>query len=41
MRSAVAALGEAEVRSIIEEQGQIEVTCEFCKDTYQFGEVGV
>jgi molecular chaperone Hsp33 len=38
MASAVAALGEAEVQDIIEEQGQIEVTCEFCKQTYQFSE---
>lgn len=28
MRSAVAALGEAEVKDIIEEQGHVEVTCE-------------
>lgn len=38
MATAVAALGEDEVRDIIKEQGQIEVTCEFCKQTYQFEE---
>jgi molecular chaperone Hsp33 len=38
MASAVAALGEAEVKSILEEQGKVEVTCEFCKDTYSFEE---
>ena len=25
-----------QVRSILEEQGMVEVTCEFCRDTYQF-----
>eukprot|EP00889_Picochlorum_renovo_P000804 jgi/Picre1/27834/NNA_000798.t1 len=38
MASAVAALGEKEVKDIIEEQGHVEVTCEFCKQTYQFTE---
>ncbi|KAK9803149.1 hypothetical protein WJX72_002817 [[Myrmecia] bisecta] len=38
MKRAVALLGEAEVKQILEEQGKIEVTCEFCKDTYQFQE---
>ena len=38
MASAVAALGEDEVRDIIKEQGMIEVTCEFCKQSYQFEE---
>lgn len=38
MASAVATLGEKEVRSILEEQGKIEVTCEFCRDTYDFEE---
>lgn len=27
-----------EVESIIEEQGKVEVTCEFCKDTVVFTE---
>lgn len=27
-----------EVESIIEEQGKVEVTCEFCKDTVVFSE---
>lgn len=38
MASAVAALGREEVQSILEEQGKVEVTCEFCKDTYHFYE---
>lgn len=38
MASAVATLGETEVRSILEEQGKIEVTCEFCRDTFDFEE---
>lgn len=38
MRSAVALLGEQEVRGIMEEQGKIEVTCEFCRQTYSFSE---
>ena len=38
MASAVATLGEEEVKSILEEQGKIEVTCEFCRDTYDFQE---
>lgn len=29
-------LGEAEVSSILEEQGQVEVTCEFCGRSYLF-----
>ncbi|PSC75263.1 heat shock 33 [Micractinium conductrix] len=38
MRSAVALLGEKEVREIIDQQGKIEVTCEFCRETYEFPE---
>lgn len=38
MRSAVATLGETEVRSILEEQGSVEVTCEFCRETFKFEE---
>lgn len=38
MASAVALLGEHEVQSILEEQGKIEMTCEFCKETYSFQE---
>ena len=41
MKKAVAALGVDEVKAIIEEQGMIEVTCEFCKSTYQFDEADV
>lgn len=38
MKRAVATLGETEVRSIIEEQGFLEVTCEFCKTSLKMGE---
>lgn len=38
MKQAVALLGADEVRSIMEEQGKIEVTCDFCRQTYQFAE---
>lgn len=38
MASAVAALGKDEVESILREQGKVEVTCEFCKETYDFHE---
>jgi len=31
-------MGQAELRSIIEEQGKIEITCEYCRKTYSFGE---
>lgn len=34
-------LGEAEAKSILEEQGQIEVTCEFCNARYQLDKVDV
>lgn len=36
MKRAVAALGEKEVEDLIKKQGNIEVTCAFCNDTYQF-----
>lgn len=38
MKRAVASLGPAEVKAIIEEQGKIEVTCEFCNEAYRFTE---
>ena len=38
MRSAVALLGEQEIREVLAEQGRLEVCCEFCRDTYYFGE---
>ncbi|KAL4448453.1 hypothetical protein ABPG75_005672 [Micractinium tetrahymenae] len=38
MKSAVALLGEDEVRSIMREQGKIEVRCEFCAEAYSFDE---
>ncbi len=34
---ALRSLGEAELRSILEEQGQISVTCEFCNQQRSFG----
>lgn len=36
MKRAVAALGPAEVQKILEQEGKIEVTCEFCQETYNF-----
>jgi molecular chaperone Hsp33 len=38
MLHAVASLGEGEVRSIVEEQGQVEVTCELRNEQFQFSE---
>ena len=38
MKRAVALLGPQEVKTILETEGKIEVTCEFCKETYQFSE---
>ncbi|KIZ01469.1 putative chaperonin [Monoraphidium neglectum] len=38
MKRAVASLGPKEVRSIIEEQGKIEVRCELCNEAYHFTE---
>ena len=38
MMRAIASMGREEVESIIEEQGKVEVTCEFCKDTIVFSE---
>ena len=35
---ALASMGRAEIEDIIEEQGKVEVTCEFCKDTVIFSE---
>lgn len=34
-------LGETEAKSILEEQGQIEVTCEFCNARYQVDKIDV
>ena len=41
MKRAVALLGPQEVKTILETEGKIEVTCEFCKETYQFSEEDV
>ena len=34
-------LGEAEMRSVLAEQGKVEVTCEFCGRAYSYGELEV
>jgi molecular chaperone Hsp33 len=36
--AALAAIGEAEIRSILEEQGSITMDCEFCNQRYVFRE---
>lgn len=38
MKRAVALLGPEEVKSIMSQEGKIEVTCEFCQETYSFGQ---
>ena len=38
MMRALASMGREEIESIIEEQGQVEVTCEFCKNQVVFTE---
>jgi molecular chaperone Hsp33 len=38
MMRALASMGKKEVDSIIEEQGQVEMTCEFCKESIVFKE---
>ena len=38
MMRALASMGKEEIESIIEEQGQVEVTCEFCKNQVVFTE---
>ena len=38
MKQAVALLGEEEVRSIVAQEGRIEVSCDFCRQTYSFEE---
>ena len=34
-------LGQAEVQSILEEQGHVEVRCDFCNRAYEFDNVDV
>lgn len=41
MIRAVASLGEAEVRDIQKEHGKIEVTCDFCNETFVLPEAQV
>lgn len=38
MKRAVALLGPEEVENIMAKEGKIEVTCEFCQETYTFGQ---
>ncbi|CAL8468269.1 g7809 [Coccomyxa elongata] len=38
MKRAVALLGPNEVQEILRKEGKIEVSCEFCRETYQFAE---
>ena len=39
--SLLQSLGEAEVRSVLEEQGMVTVTCEFCQRPYRFDAIDV
>lgn len=41
MISSVVLLGRREVESILEEQGKVEVHCEFCRETFDFEETEV
>ena len=41
MRRAIATLGEGEARAILEEQGRVEMTCEFCRVTHALDEAEV
>jgi molecular chaperone Hsp33 len=34
--TALTSIGESEVRAIIEEDGKIDMNCEFCNTSYQF-----
>ncbi|KAL3680490.1 hypothetical protein R1sor_023446 [Riccia sorocarpa] len=38
MVRAVASLGKADIRQLLEEQGHVEVKCEFCAEVVRFGE---
>lgn len=41
VNSLLQSLGEAEVRSVLEEQGMVTVTCEFCQRPYRYDAVDV
>lgn len=41
MKRAVAALGRDEVTDILEQEGKIEVNCNFCNETFEFGQADV
>jgi molecular chaperone Hsp33 len=34
-------LGRAEVNEILEQEGEISVTCEFCNSTYRFDQIDI
>jgi molecular chaperone Hsp33 len=36
MEQALISIGEEELRGIIEEQGEAELTCQFCDNKYKF-----
>jgi Hsp33 protein len=36
MKKALAALGPGEVEDMLEKEGHVEVTCQFCNDAFQF-----
>ena len=38
MKRAVAALGRTEVEDILSKDGQVEVTCHFCAESFAFSE---
>lgn len=40
-REALRAMPEDELREILEQEGQIEMTCQFCHTTYRFDEIDV
>lgn len=41
IEAVILAMGEEEARSLLEEQGQIEVGCDFCNEVYRFDPVDV
>jgi len=41
MLKAIASLGREEAMKIIEEDGKIEITCEFCKEDLVFSEADI
>jgi molecular chaperone Hsp33 len=41
VRSVLVALGEQDMRDLLEERGSVEVRCNFCGRRYEFGEAEV